>query len=224
MRCFINSILLVCLSLTLFNLANASYIDLDKREQALISQTGDLNPNILQDALNAYDCAKKESISKRNLLTIIDYSMPSYEKRFWVFDMNDYRLLFNTWVAHGIHSGYITAMHFSDDPETHESSVGLYETGMPYVGHHGYSLKLIGLEKGFNDHVLGRHIVIHGATYVGEDVVKKYGRLGRSWGCPALNFCVVRPIIDTIKNGTLLFAYGDDKRWLRDSKFIHCPK
>ncbi len=152
------------------------------------------------------------------MLTIIDYSRPSTERRFWVFDLEHRRLLFKELVAHGQGTGDNIALHFSNEVGSHATSLGLFRTvAEPYNGKHGYSLRLDGLEPGFNDRARERMIIIHGAWYVSEDFARSNGRLGRSWGCPALDIAVARRVIDTIRGGSLLFAYGPDLRWLQTS-------
>ena len=115
------------------------------------------------------------------------------------------------------------AVHFSDAMESRESSIGLFRTADTYVGHNGYSLRLDGLEPGFNGNARERAIVMHGAPYVNADVAKANGRLGRSWGCPALNEAVARKVIDTVRGGGVIFSYYPDSAWLKKSKFLNCP-
>jgi hypothetical protein len=123
-------------------------------------------------------------------------------------------------VAHGSGSGQNMATAFSNEPDTHQSSLGLYRTEDSYVGRNGYSLRLRGLDDGFNDRAYERAIVMHGAPYVNEDLIRRQGRLGRSWGCPALREGIAREVIDTVKGHGLLFAYYPDREWLQSSKFL----
>ncbi len=184
------------------------------------AEAPDLNPVVLELALEAADCAWKGGEKRRDILSVIDYSLPSVEPRLWVFDMNSKKLIYKELVAHGVGSGEFTATKFSNQHGTKQSSLGLFRTGTTYFGQNGYSLKLHGLEEGVNHKALARTIVIHGAWYVSENFGKKHGRMGRSWGCPALDPKVAKPLIDTIKEGTLLFIYYPDPDWLNSSAFL----
>jgi len=146
-----------------------------------------------------------------DVLTIIDYTLPSTQKRFFVLNLRSGKLIFREYVAHGRNSGENYATSFSNEIGSLKSCLGVFRTGDTYIGKHGYSLKLIGLEKGKNDNAQKRHIVIHGANYVSEKFIRLYGRLGRSWGCPALPVDKAKPIIDYIKGGTCLYIRGIDK-------------
>lgn len=189
-----------------------------------LSQAQNLNPKVLALALQAYHCAIKTGHpDPRHLLTIIDYSLPSTERRLWVVDLNKKQVLFNTLVAQGRFTGGLFARYFSDKPRSRASSLGLFETSNTYMGHNGYSMRLKGLEPGFNDKAEARDIVLHGAWYVSNSFAKHTGRLGLSWGCPAVAQVIARPMINLIKDGTLVFAYYPDSRWLSQSKFLHCP-
>ena len=160
------------------------------------------------------------AVSDPSTLTVIDYSKSSAAKRLWVFDLRSHALLHEELVAHGKGSGDSFATAFSNDPESHQSSLGLFETKDTYSGKNGYSLRLKGLDAGFNDKALARAIVMHGAPYVSEEFAKSLGRLGRSWGCPALRKAVAHKIIDRIRGNGLLFAYYPDQKWLASSRFL----
>ena len=153
-------------------------------------------------------------------LTIIDYSRPSSEKRLWVFDLKTHELLYEELVAHGQGSGGNLATLFSNADDTHQTSLGLFVTEGTYVGKNGYSLRLGGLDAGVNDRARERAIVIHGAPYVSEAFIRANGRLGRSWGCPAIRSNVARAMIDRVKEGGLVFAYYPDQHWLKSSKYL----
>jgi len=161
-----------------------------------------------------------ENRGKKNIITIIDFTKPSTEERFFVIDLEHKELKYNCYVAHGRNSGDDYAKSFSNDSESLKSSLGFYLTAETYSGVHGYSLKLDGLEKNINDKARRREIVIHGAEYVSDEFIKKYGRLGRSWGCPALPINISKEIIDLISGGSCLFIYGDDKYYKANSVFL----
>lgn len=160
-----------------------------------------------------------DDIKKKGIITIIDFSKPSTEKRFFVIDLEKKQLLYKCLVAHGKNSGENSAKSFSNQSLSLKSCLGFFLTAETYFGKHGYSLKLDGLEKGINDNSRAREIVIHGADYVSQQFIDKYGRLGRSWGCPALPTGIAKEIIDKISGGSCLFIYGVDDYYLKNSKF-----
>ena len=157
-------------------------------------------------------------IQNAGILSIIDLSLPSYEKRLFIIDLNECSLIFNTYVSHGRNSGKVMATRFSNRPRSCESSLGFYVTGETYIGHHGYSLRLNGKEQGINDNACSRGIVIHSAPYVNERIAKNQGFIGRSEGCPAIPKTLHKSIIEKIKNGTCLFLYSPDKFYESHSK------
>jgi hypothetical protein len=190
------------------------------REAAL--KTG-LSADVLDRAVSAVSCGiAAGDLQAPPTLTLIDYSLPSTTPRLWVFDLHSGKMLFNELVAHGRNTGENMATHFSDAMESRQTSIGLFRTADTYVGHNGYSLRLDGLEPGFNGNARERAIVMHGAPYVDEDVAKANGRLGRSWGCPALREAVARKVIDTVRGGGVIFSYYPDAAWLKTSKFLNC--
>ncbi|TDQ18325.1 L,D-transpeptidase-like protein [Algoriphagus boseongensis] len=170
----------------------------------------------LKAALDGYE--KLDEELKNPLLTVIDFSLPSTEKRLWVIDPEKGEILLNSVVAHGRNSGELMAVKFSNRPESYQSSLGFYKTAETYQGKHGYSLRLDGLEKGFNDQARARAIVIHGAEYASEAFAKMTGRLGRSLGCPALPTDISDDVIDLIKDGSLLFIFGNYEEYLANSE------
>jgi hypothetical protein len=176
---------------------------------------------VLELALNGY--AQLQDKLKKPLLTVIDYSLPSTQKRLWIIDLRQQKILLHTVVAHGRNSGALLAEKFSNRPESYQSSLGFFQTGEAYQGKHGYSLRLDGLEAGINDQARARAIVIHGADYAKETVAATAGRLGRSLGCPAVPPDLSTPLIKLIKEGSLLFIYGKDPNYLRMSKFWSPP-
>ena len=168
-----------------------------------------LSPQVLTMALDALSSARARGISGReDLLTVIDYSLPSTEPRLWVLDLERGKVLYHELVAHGSGSGANYATSFSNEPDSRQTSLGLFLTGGTYQGGNGYSLKLRGLDKGLNDLAEARHIVMHGAWYVSPQQARAQGRIGRSWGCPALSEKIAPEVIDTIKGGTFLFSYA----------------
>ena len=183
-----------------------------------------LDHHVLRLALDAVTCARETGRIDEGgdrLLTVIDYSKASTQRRLWVLDLDRERLLFEELVAHGQGSGENFATRFSNREGSHQTSIGLFRTADTYVGANGYSMRLDGLEAGVNDRARERAIVMHGAPYVGTDSVRALGRLGRSHGCPALRPAIARTVIDTIKDGSLVFAYYPDKRWLSGSRFLN---
>jgi hypothetical protein len=181
-----------------------------------------LNDNVLRLALNAAACARRVgAVANDRLLTVIDYSKASTEPRLWVLDLEREQVLFEELVAHGRGSGENFATQFSNREGSHQTSLGLFRTADTYVGANGYSLRLDGLEAGVNDRARDRAIVMHGAPYVSEANLRTVGRLGRSHGCPALRPAIARTVIDTIKQGSLVFAYYPDRQWLQGSRFLN---
>ncbi len=164
---------------------------------------------------------KMGKIEHPQILSIVDFSQPSSHKRMVVIDLQKKLVLFNTYVAHGRNSGNAFARDFSNTPETNKSSLGFYETSHTYIGGNGYSLRLEGLEKGFNDNAASRAIVVHGAAYVSASIAQQQGYIGRSQGCPALPLLQSKPIIDKIKNGTCLFVYSPNAQYIQQSKLLH---
>jgi hypothetical protein len=161
-------------------------------------------------------------IQNPDIVTIADYSQSSNKKRLYVIDLKNKKLLFNTYVAHGRNTGDEFAKSFSNKEGSYKSSLGFYVTEKPITGSHtGYSLLLCGVEKGFNDNALKREIIIHAADYATENFIKKYGRLGRSYGCPALPPELNKEIIETIKGGTCLFIYNPDNNYLCSSTLLN---
>jgi len=161
-------------------------------------------------------------LKNANLLTIADYSQSSNKKRLYVIDLKNKKLLFNTYVAHGRNTGDEYARSFSNKEGSLKSSLGFYVTENPMVcSHTGYSLMINGIEKGINDHAVKRAIIIHGADYATEDFIRKYGHLGRSFGCPALPPDLNKPIIDSIKGGTCLFIYNPDNNYISNSSLLN---
>lgn len=192
-----------------------STIDAEKAAAAGVA------PDVLELALNATSCAAASgTIEAPPTLTLIDYSRPSIEPRLWVFDLSTGDLLFKELVAHGRNTGENLATKFSNEMDSRQTSLGLFVTDDTYVGSNGYSLKLDGLDVGFNDRARARAIVMHGASYVDPQLAAAQGRIGRSWGCPALRPAVAAKVIDRIRGGGVIFSYYPDQEWLKSSKFL----
>ena len=168
-----------------------------------------LSPKAFAAALDAVSCARGRGVSgNSDVLTVIDYSLPSTQPRLWVLDLARRKVLFHELVAHGAGSGDVYATHFSNVNDSRSTSLGLFLTADTYEGGNGYSLKLKGLDAGVNDLAEARHIVMHGAWYVSPEHARQFGMLGRSWGCPALPQADAKPVIDTVKGGSFVFAYA----------------
>ena len=193
----------------------------DRLVSSLVRQAPGLRANVLKLALTAATRAEDQGlVPRRDLLTVIDYSLPSSQPRLFIFDLATHKLLFRELVAHGRGSGGDLASFFSNQPGSLATSIGLFVTADPYFGGNGYSLRLRGLESGFNDMAFERAIVLHGASYVSRAAIAALGRLGRSWGCPAVSTDVAQKNIDTIRGGSAVFAYYPDRAWLKTSAFF----
>ncbi len=181
-----------------------------------------LSQQVFEIAFSGFDKLQAQGkLSQDSILTIIDFSKSSREKRMHVVDLKSGRLLFNSVVAHGRNSGDEYAQHFSNQPNSHKSSLGFYVTGGTYSGSNGYSMILNGMEKGFNDKAKERAIVMHGAAYANENVLYSGQRLGRSYGCPALPQQLNKQVIEKIKGGNCLFIFYPDQQYLNNSKMIN---
>ena len=184
---------------------------------------GGIDLEVFDLALGAAACAVRSGdVPLPSTLTVIDYSRPSTTERLWVFDLQSRELLYEELVAHGQGSGGDRPTLFSNRDGSHQSSLGLFVTKETYVGSNGYSLRMDGLDRGFNDGAMARAIVMHGAPYVNDSTARALGRLGRSWGCPAVREGIARELIDQVKGGNLVFAYYPNQDWLKGSKYLAC--
>lgn len=222
-----NTILtIISVSVLLSNMTSSSELfatsstNINQEVAHLSQKAPGLSKRVLKLALTAYQKARAKGAVKKTILTVIDYSLPSSQQRMWIFDVNKERLLFNTYVAHGKNSGNVIPHHFSNQSSSRETSLGTFVTRDTYFGSKGYSLNLQGLEKGFNDNAYNRRVVIHGAWYVEPSFIKQTGRAGRSWGCPSIAKTLAKPVINTIKGGSVVFAYYPDKKYLSQSGYI----
>lgn len=202
-----------------------SPIDQEKAIQTMLHSAPGLQSDVIQKVGTSLKCIDAYYHYDYNpILSVIDYSLPSNAKRLWIFDLKAKKLLFYTYVSHGIKTGERASLFFSNKYNSKASSIGIYKTSEAYYGREGISLRLDGLERNFNDNANNRAIVMHGGWYVEEPFIKRYGRAGRSWGCPAVPKTQVAPIIQTIKNNSLLVAYYPNDHWLMQSKFLNCGK
>lgn len=184
-----------------------------------------LDTKVLDMALQARTCAAAYGdIEGDSRLAVIDYSMPSTEKRLWVFDLASGDVVFNEHVAHGQGSGGNMTTAFSNNDGSHQTSLGLFRTAETYHGGNGYSMRMDGLDVGYNDNARDRLIVMHGADYVNPAATASLGRLGRSWGCPAVRRAVAQDMIDLLKDGQLLFSYYPEQDWIDSSRFLNCDR
>ena len=209
---------------------DSSFVDEEKKKNSSVYFLYDslrldrqgLSRRAFEYAMQGLECLKQSGdIDKDGVISIVDFSLPSSSKRLFVIDLNSLKVLYCTYVAHGYNSGLEYANQFSNKLQSNKSSLGFYKTLDTYMGGHGYSLKLEGLERGINDNANRRDIVIHGAAYVSEGLIRAQGYLGRSQGCPAIPEKLHRPIINKIKNGTCLFIYSLDKNYLRHSRILN---
>ena len=164
---------------------------------------------------------KQNKLSNPNILSCVDFSLPSIQKRLWIMDLKNKKVLFHDLVAHGKNTGENMAKTFSNILNSNMSSLGFYVTGERYVGKHGLSLRLNGLEPGYNDMAMERAIVMHGADYVNTEIIKKLGRLGKSFGCPAVSREIAQDVINTIADGSALFIYYPDQKYLQNSLMLN---
>jgi hypothetical protein len=175
---------------------------------SLQSQLTGLSRQAFEFAKKGLDKIKEDGrLLNDSIISIVDFSQPSNNKRLYILDLRHYKVLFNTWVSHGRNSGLEWAQSLSNKISSYKSSPGFYITGETYIGNNGYSLRLTGIEKGINDNAYSRAIVMHGAPYVNPSYIIAQGYIGRSEGCPAIPLNLSRPIINTIKGGSCLFIY-----------------
>lgn len=167
-----------------------------------------------------YNLSHEGKVGNKQIITIIDFTLPGTERRFFCIDLDNREVLFHTLVAHGRNSGGDYAEQFSNKPSSNQSSIGFYLTGETYMGANGYSLRLDGLDAAWNSNLRRRAVVVHGADYATQEWIDRYGRLGRSYGCPAVPIGIANEIIDTIKGNTLMFAYYNDEHYLSGSALL----
>ena len=181
-----------------------------------------LDRQVLTHAVAAMQCAVNHGAAPAERLAVIDFSLPSSERRLWIFDLQRNTLLLKEFVAHGKQSGENQATRFSNRVNSHQSSLGLFRTAESYRGKHGYSLRMDGMEPGINDRARERAIVIHPANYVNPSWIASQGRIGRSLGCPAVRPEVARMVVDSLKGGQFMFSWYPDQEWLQSSAYLNC--
>ncbi len=211
------------------------------KERQLALKKAELNIKELYNELNAaqYDLSftafryayigyqtmkKQHRLNNKELFSIIDFTKDCNSKRFYTIDLEKMKIVYYTYVAHGKKSGERMATSFSDAVESNKSSIGFYITGNTYNGGNGYSLILHGDEKGYNSNLAKRSVVVHAADYANEDYIARNGRMGRSLGCPALPENIYKQVIETIKEKTMIFAYYNDAKYLKTSKYLNVFK
>lgn len=211
------------------------------KERQLALKKAELNIKELYSELNAaqYDLSftafryayigyqtmkKQHRLNNKELFSIIDFTKDCNSKRFYTIDLEKMKIVYYTYVAHGKKSGERMATSFSDAVESNKSSIGFYITGNTYNGGNGYSLMLHGDEKGYNSNLAKRSVVVHAADYANEDYIARNGRMGRSLGCPALPENIYKQVIETIKEKTMIFAYYNDAKYLKTSKYLNVLK
>ena len=211
------------------------------KERQLALKKAELNIKELYNELNAAQYAlsftafryayigyptmkKQHRLNNKELFSIIDFTKDCNSKRFYTIDLEKMKIVYYTYVAHGKKSGERMATSFSDAVESNKSSIGFYITGNTYNGGNGYSLILHGDEKGYNSNLAKRSVVVHAADYANEDYIARNGRMGRSLGCPALPENIYKQVIETIKEKTMIFAYYNDAKYLKTSKYLNVLK
>ena len=216
---FVRRLTIALLCLAPLSAGASTATDSARLAEALSQAAPAANPKVLALATRALQCVQRSMPA--NTLSVIDYSLPSTTPRLWVFALGQQpRLLFHEWVAHGRNSGDNIPTRFSNVPGSLMSSLGTFVTDGTYHGHNGYSLRLKGIDGRFNDRAEERAIVIHGASYVNQAFARSQGRLGRSWGCPAVRAGVARRLIDAIADRSVVFAYYPDPGWLQASRLL----
>lgn len=221
-RRFRRQIVVLATTVLLSSVAAAETVTQQQLLSKLSTEAPALEQNILRKAITAMDCAVNSGIESAERLAVIDFSLPSSERRLWIFDLRNQSLLFEDFVAHGQNSGDNIASRFSNISGSHQSSIGLFRTQESYHGRHGYSLRMDGLEPGINDRARERAIVIHAADYVDPTWIERQGRIGRSHGCPAVRPEIADKVVDSLKGGQFLFKYYPDQDWLASSAYLNC--
>lgn len=177
--------------------------------------------SVFEQAMKGYSKLKEDGKVSNEILSVIDFDLSSTKKRLWILDMNSKKVLFNTYVAHGRNTGVEFANKFSNAVNSHQSSLGFYVTGTTYYGKNGLSLYMDGMEKGFNSNARKRYVVIHGADYATKNFIRKYGRLGRSYGCPSVPSNIAKDLIAQIKGKSVVYIHKNDQNYLSRSAYLN---
>ena len=167
----------------------------------------------------AFARVREEGRAPREVLAIIDYSLPSTEPRLWVVDALADTVILRDYVAHGWASGSTWPYQFSNRWGSNQSSLGVFVTREAYSGVRGLSLRLDGLEPGINDRALARGIVVHGSPFVSA-VRASQGSLGRTEGCPAVPMSSARRLVHLLEGGAVVFAWYPDPAYLARSRYL----
>ncbi|MBP8184874.1 MAG: murein L,D-transpeptidase catalytic domain family protein [Pseudomonas sp.] len=215
--CLCSALLLACAAPVAASTGNSQALF-----QSLTKAAPKLNPQALQQAISAMQCAINSGASRAQRLAVIDYSLPSTARRLWIFDLQGKTLLLQDLVAHGNKSGENFATSFSNRVGSYQTSLGLFRTQESYQGGNGYSLRMDGLEPGINDQARERAIVIHGADYVNPLWSQRQGRIGRSQGCPAVRPAIAKQVIDKLKGGQFMYSWYPDRRLAKSSLYLKC--
>ncbi|MCH4821700.1 murein L,D-transpeptidase catalytic domain family protein [Gramella lutea] len=179
------------------------------------------NQTVFEKAITGYTKLAEKGKVSNSLLTVIDFNLSSKKKRMWILNMETNDVIFNTFVAHGKNTGVEFAKNFSNTPESHKSSLGFYVTGETYYGKNGLSLFIDGMEKKFNSNARDRYVVIHGADYTEPEFINRVGRLGRSYGCPAVPNKIAKELIHKIKGKSVVYIHKNDKNYLENSELLN---
>lgn len=198
----------------------------EEKMALLYESFADLNTNMpsetaFTNGITGYEKLKEEGKITKEILTIVDFALPSTEKRMWVMDMKTKKVLFHTYVSHGKNTGSNMATNFSNTPNSLQSSLGFFVTAETYYGRNGLSLFIDGMEEKYNSNARERYVVVHGADYAKPEFIKRLGRLGRSYGCPAVPTELSKEIIHTIKGESVLFIFHTNKDYLENSTYIN---
>ncbi len=169
-----------------------------------------LDTSVFAMAYTGYLNLRAADQTSSSILTIVDFNVPSDQPRMWIVELAQDSLLLHTWSAHGEGSGREMATRFSNRPGSLQTSLGFYLTAEEYIGKNGRSLRLDGLDEGFNTNARRRYVVMHGADYVSQDTIDALGYLGNSEGCPAVSHAVNHQVIDWVKGKSVLFITGPD--------------